>query len=130
MLCEKPVMISEEQVKKVTKIAEENNMVFMVAMKTRFLPINQKIKKWINEGRICVPTFSNADTAIILINGKEEKIHLPFKINGFEYQIQEVVRGLREGKIQSDIMSWKDSMEIMTIMDSIKNNGNKSFYIV
>ena len=44
------------------------------------------------KGRICVPKFSNADTAYILIDGKEEKIHMPFDINGFEYQISEVVR--------------------------------------
>jgi len=74
------------------------------------------------KGRICVPKFSNADTAYILIDGKEEKIQMPFDINGFEYQIKEVIKCINEGKSQSEIMSWNDSIEIMNIMDYIRNN--------
>jgi len=74
------------------------------------------------KGRICVPKFSNADNAYILIDGKEEKIQMPFDINGFEYQISEVVKCINEGKLQSEIMSWNDSIEIMNIMDYIRNN--------
>ena len=196
VLCEKPVTMNGNEIREVINVAEENKMFFMEGMKTRFLPINQKIKSWINEGRIgdvrllqadfgfnaqfdpmnrlfnkdlgggalldvgiynvsyssfifgnypksiksnlyigktgvdecvsinlgyeegkqaqlygainintirdaniigtkgriCVPKFSNADTAYILIDGKEEKIQMPFDINGFEYQISEVVR--------------------------------------
>lgn len=224
VLCEKPVTISENEIKEVIKAAEENKIFFMEAMKTRFMPVNQKVKQWINEGRIgdvrllqadfgykiqaspshrlfdkglgggalldvgiynvsyssfifgnnpinissnsyigktgvdenisinlsyengkqsqlfaaidlptrreaniigtegriCVTRFSNADTATIVINGEEEKIHQPFEINGFEYQIKEVVKCLGEGRLQSNIMSWKDSREIMRIMDGIK----------
>lgn len=223
VLCEKPVTISEEEIKEVIEIAEKNKLFFMEAMKTRFLPINKKVKEWINEGRIgevrllqadfgsfvpfdpesriynknlsggalldvgiynvfyssfifgnnpidvesslyigetgvdenvsitlsyekgkqaqlygsinldtrreaniigtkgriCVPRFSSADTATIVVEGKEEKIHLPFEINGFEYQIEEVCRCIRAGKLQSDEMSWSDSIEIMRIMDQI-----------
>ena len=226
VLCEKPVTMNENEIREVINVAEENKMFFMEAMKTRFLPINQKIKYWINEGRIgevrllqadfgfnaqfdpmnrlfnkdlgggalldvgiynvsyssfifgnypksiksnlyigktgvdecvsinleyeegkqaqlygainlntirdaniigtkgriCVPKFSNADTAYILIDGKEEKIQMPFDINGFEYQIKEVIKCINEGKPQSEIMSWNDSIEIMNIMDYIRNN--------
>lgn len=224
VLCEKPVTISEGEIKEVIKTAEENKLFFMEAMKTRFLPINRKVKEWVNEGkigevrllqadfgslvpfdadgrmfnktlaggalldvgiydisyssfifgnnpldiqsslyigktgvdenvsmtltyaegkqsqlygsinlptrreanllgtkgRICVPRFSSADTAILVVDGKEEKIHIPFEINGFEYQIEEVCRCIREDKLQSDEMSWNDSIEIMKIMDSIQ----------
>lgn len=226
VLCEKPVAMSENEIREVVDTAKENRMFFMEAMKTRFLPINQKIKNWIYEGRIgeprllqadfgfkapfdsasrlfdknlgggalldvgiytvsyssfifgnypksiksnlymgktevdeCisinleyeegkqaqlyaainlntirdasiigtkgiirVPKFSNADTAYILIDGKEEKVQLPFEINGFEYQIKEVVKCMCEGKLQSEVMSWNDSIEIMRIIDSIRNN--------
>lgn len=224
-LCEKPVTINEGEIKEIVNIAEENKMFFMEAMKTRFLPVNQKVKALINEGiigdvrllqadfafeapfdpanrlfdkklgggalldvgvynisyscfilgndpvtiksdlffgktgvdesfsinlnyeggaiaqlygainvntirnatlfgtkgRICVSRFSNAEFATIFINGKEQNIHLPFEINGFEYQIQEVINCLNEGKLQSDIMSWKDSIEIMKIIDAAKS---------
>lgn len=226
VLCEKPVTMNENEIKEVIKVAKENKMFFMEAMKTRFLPINQKIKYWIDEGRIgdvrllqadfgfsvpfdptnrlfnknlgggalldvgiynvsysafifgnhpksissnlyigksgvdecvsinlgyeegkqaqlygainlntvrdaniigtkgriCVPRFSNADTAYIFTDGKEEKIHMPFDINGFEYQIREVVKCISEGKLQSEIMSWSDSIEIMKIMDCVRNS--------
>lgn len=72
------------------------------------------------KGRISVPNFSNADTAYILINGTEEKIQIPFDINGMEYQIREVIKCIQEGKVQSEIMSWNDSIEIMKLMDKIK----------
>jgi predicted dehydrogenase len=226
VLCEKPVTLNENEIKEVINVAKENKMFFMEAMKTRFLPINQKIKEIINQGvlgdirllqadfgfssefdpkdrlynkdlgggalldvgiytisyssfifgnfpkdiksnlyigksgvdecasinleyeagkqaqlysainldtvrdaniigtkgRIRIPKFSNADTAYIFIDGKEEKIEMPFEINGFEYQIREVVNCINQGKLESHIMSWKDSIEIMNIMDSVKNN--------
>lgn len=226
VLCEKPVTINESEIREVINIAEDNKMFFMEAMKTRFLPINQKVKEIVNKGllgdirllqadfgfsstfdpkdrlydkslgggalldvgiyaisyssyifgntpkdiksnlyigksgvdecvsinleyengkqaqlyaainldtvrdaniigtkgRIRIPKFSNADTAYVIIDGKEEKIEIPFEINGFEYQIKEVVDCLNKGKLQSEIMSWKDSIEIMKIMDSVKNN--------
>lgn len=225
VLCEKPATINEGEIREVINVATENKMFFMEAMKTRFLPINQKVRKIINDGilgdirllqadfgfraafnpkdrlfnknlgggalldvgiyaisyssfifgnhpkdinsnlyigktgvdecvsinleyedgkqaqlyaainldtvrdaniigtkgRIRVPKFSNADTAYILIDGKEEKIEMPFAINGFEYQIKEVVDCINQGKLQSKIMSWKDSIEIMNIMDRVKN---------
>lgn len=226
VLCEKPVTLNENEIREVIQVAKENKMFFMEAMKTRFLPINQKVKDIINQGvlgdirllqadfgfsskfdpkdrlydkdlgggalldvgiyaisyssfifgnnpkdiksnlyigksgvdecvsinleyeegrqaqlyaainldtvrdaniigtkgRIRIPKFSNGDTAYILIDGKEEKIEMPFDINGFEYQIREVSNCINEGKLQSEIMSWKDSIEIMSIMDNVKNN--------
>jgi predicted dehydrogenase len=73
------------------------------------------------EGRITIPRYSNAETAIITVNGKEQKLHMPFEINGFEYEINEVNNCLRENKLQSDIMSIKDSIEVMKIMDKIRS---------
>ena len=226
VLCEKPVTLNENEIKEVITVAKDNKMFFMEAMKTRFLPINQKVKEIINQGmlgdirllqadfgfsskfdpkdrlhdknlgggalldvgiyaisyssfifgnhpkdinsnlyigksgvdecvsinleyedgkqaqlyaainldtvrdaniigtkgRIRIPKFSNADTAYIFINGSEEKIEIPFEINGFEYQIKEVVDCINQGKLQSEIMRWEDSIEIMNIMDSVKNN--------
>jgi predicted dehydrogenase len=75
------------------------------------------------EGRICVERYSNAESAVLVRNGKQEEILIPFDINGFEYQIREVVNCIREGKLQSNIMSWQDSIDIMRIMDCVKRQG-------
>jgi dihydrodiol dehydrogenase / D-xylose 1-dehydrogenase (NADP) len=229
VLFEKPVTVTADEVKEVIDVAEKNKKFFMEAMKTRFLPINQKVKQLIDEGeigdvrllqadfgfsaqinspgrlfdkklgggalldvgiydvsysafifgnkpesissnlyigktgvdecvsinlgykdgkqaqlygainlntireaniigtkgRICVPRFSSADTAYIFKDGKEKKIHINFDITGFEYQIREVVKCINNGKLYSDIMSWKDSIEIMEIMDSIRTKKLK-----
>lgn len=226
VLCEKPVTISEDEIREVIEVAKREKLFFMEAMKTRFLPINQLVKQYINEGkigdvrllqadfgfnlpfdpnnrlynkdlgggalldvgiynisystfifgnnptsiksnmyvgqsgvdesvsidlayengrhaqlfgainlttrreaniigtkgRICVPRFSNADTVYIVIGDNEEKINIPFEVNGFEYQIKEVVKCLNEGRLQSDIMSWDDSIEAMRILDTVKNS--------
>ncbi len=53
------------------------------------------------------------------VDEKEEVIDLPFEINGFEYQIEEVSNCIREGKLESEVMSWQDSIEVMKIMDEV-----------
>lgn len=227
VLCEKSVAMNGNEIREVINAAEENQLFFMEAMKTRFLPINQKMKFLIQDGRIgevrflqadfgfsapfdpmhrlfnkclgggalldvgiynvsfsafifgnhpniiqsnlytgksgvdesvsvnlgyeggkqaqlygainlntireaniigtngriCISRYSNAETAYVIIDGKEEKIQMPFSINGFEYQISEVVKCINEKKLQSEIMSWKDSIEIMDIMDHIRRTG-------
>jgi len=61
VLCEKPVTMNGNEIREVINVAEENKMFFMEAMKTRFLPINQKIKSWIYEGRIGDVSLLQAD---------------------------------------------------------------------
>lgn len=78
------------------------------------------------KGRICIPHFSSAQKAYCLVGENEEELDLPFAINGFEYQIEEVNRCIKAGKLQSDIMSWQDSMEVMDIMDRIKRSWEEN----
>ena len=51
---------------------------------------------------------------------KEEVKEFPFAINGFEYQIEEVNTALRNGKLESEIMSWNESITVMRTLDKIK----------
>jgi predicted dehydrogenase len=52
--------------------------------------------------------------------GKSEVIELPFEGNGYHYEATEVGRLLREKRIESDIMSWNDTMYTMEAMDRIR----------
>lgn len=45
VLCEKPATINLEQILEIEKFAKENNAFFMEAMKQRFVPVYQDIKK-------------------------------------------------------------------------------------
>jgi len=74
------------------------------------------------EGRIVIPSFFGATEAILYRNGKEpEHINIPHKVNGFEYQINEVIECVSKYKLESDIMPLKESLEIMRIMDLIRD---------
>lgn len=230
VLCEKPVALSGEETREIIASASKNRKFFMEAMKTRFLPIQQRVKQWIDagkigevrllqadfgfvgeknpqnrlydkalgggalldvgiymvsfssfifgkqpesigsaafigktgvdesfsaslcyegggqaqlygaidlatrkeaniigtKGRICIPHFSSAQKAYCLVGENEEELDLPFAINGFEYQIEEVNRCIKAGRLQSDIMSWQDSVEVMDIMDCIKRSWDKN----
>lgn len=52
VLCEKPACMNAEEMKEVIVCAKENNTLFMEAMKTRFVPLYQDIKKRIINGDI------------------------------------------------------------------------------
>ena len=75
-----------------------------------------------SKGRIVIPSMFWAATCGILdIDGQEPvMVELPFRATGFEYQIEEVIRCLSHGKLQSDVLSWQDSVATMRIMDLIR----------
>ena len=52
VLCEKPLMMSENEAKAVFNLAKEKNVFVMEGMWSRFIPCVQKAHQWINEGRI------------------------------------------------------------------------------
>ena len=52
VLCEKPMALNSRQAKAVIEAAKENNVFFMEAMWTRFLPAIIKAGEWIDEGLI------------------------------------------------------------------------------
>lgn len=72
------------------------------------------------KGTLRIPRFSSGEKIIININGKEEIKEFPFEINGFEYQIEEVNEAIRNRKLESEIMSWNDSIMVMRILSKIK----------
>ncbi len=75
-----------------------------------------------SKGSIHVPSmFWAAEKATLRVSGEEElTVELPFRATGFEYQIEEVMCCIAEGKQQSDVMSWQDSLNTMKTMDEIR----------
>ena len=61
-----------------------------------------------------------ARKATLTIHGGETTIiEKPFRASGFEYQIEEAMRCIRAGKLQSDVITWKDTLGNMRTMDQI-----------
>lgn len=226
VLCEKPFTLNAKDTKYLMELAKENNVFLMEAMWTKFLPVTNKVKEWIAEGKIGTVKridigfgFSNPvdyssrmfnydlaggalldmgvypityaidimgslpvkieSYAGILENGVDEhnlsmfqfengaiaalssavsvnvgksavyvgdkgkievdefwvadKAHVydnggnlietfieESRINGYEFEAYEVNRCLREGKLESDRLPLKDTLDIMEIMDGMR----------
>ena len=70
------------------------------------------------KGKITVPLFYGA-SEVVLENSEGIKTFLfPHKINGYEYEIEHFEQLHIQGKRQSDVISIKDSYEILKIMQN------------
>jgi len=55
------------------------------------------------------------------LNESDEQIFdFDVKANGYEFEVEEVVACLKAGKIQSDLWSWADSLQLVDMMDKIR----------
>ncbi len=73
------------------------------------------------KGRIRVhPNFWEPTRATLVVDGKERAVSLPFRRNGFEYQIEEAIRCVRSGKGESDTMPLAATLASMNTMDQIR----------
>jgi predicted dehydrogenase len=70
-------------------------------------------------GSIHIPFFWRAVTAAVSAGGIKE-IAIPFRANGYEYEAEEVMRCIGEGKTVSDVMPLTESLAVMETMDSIR----------
>lgn len=72
------------------------------------------------DGHIRIPNFWHASTMVVTSDGTEETIELPFGDNGFEFEAEECIRCLREGRLESPVMPLDETVSIMKTMDSIR----------
>lgn len=75
------------------------------------------------KGKIVVPRFFAAEEAFLYDTKNQliETFHEPFLKNGYEYEAIEVNNCLRANKLESERHSLKDTIDIMAIMDDIRN---------
>jgi hypothetical protein len=69
-----------------------------------------------------------APTSFTLISRTAERIHFdaPHQGRGLWYQADEVARCLREGLLESPLMSLDESVSIMQTMDTVRVQGQRS----
>lgn len=71
-----------------------------------------------DKGCIRIPSFVGGGTIYLLDNdGKEIDAFTQPEVNGFTYEIEEVVRCLTQGKLTSDIMPAKDTIRCAEIFE-------------
>lgn len=87
------------------------------------LRANSTCEAWVfgDKGRIRVHSqFWHPQRLTLIRNGKEEIIDVPMVGNGYNYEAQEAMRCIREGKLQSDIWSMEKTLGIMQLMDAMR----------
>ncbi len=67
------------------------------------------------------PQFWRATSAMISVEGKKDRVlEVPLDGYGLDHQAREVMRCLRAGKLESDVMPLDESVQIMKTMDKIR----------
>jgi len=73
------------------------------------------------KGYIHIPDAWYAQRAILKVVGKDDvRIDIPVEGNGYNYEVQEIVTCIQNGKLESDIMPLKETLEIIDTLDKIK----------
>lgn len=76
-----------------------------------------------DKGYIHIPNVWYAEKAVLKVHGEEDvMINIPMEGNGYNHEVAEVVKCLQQGKLESDIMPLKESLEIMGTMDTIRKD--------
>jgi len=80
------------------------------------------------KGHIDVPDFKNPQKAIVCVDGQQPyEIVMPFEVNGFEYEIREAMACVREGRLESRVMTPEQSVATMAVMDEIRRQNGLVF---
>jgi len=66
--------------------------------------------------------FWCANEATLVTDAKELTISEPFRATGFEYEIEEAMRCVRAGLLESPKISHQDTLATMTVMDTIRQH--------
>ena len=86
-----------------------------------------KISGTLGEINISMP-WNETDSFSIQINNEDEKfIELPTIGKGYSHQIIECNSCLQENKIESSIWSHQNSIELITLLDTIRDEINLSY---
>lgn len=64
--------------------------------------------------------FWYSDHLSLTVQGKTRRIQTPFEGNGYNYEIEHVHACLAENRLESPVMRWQDSLDLMEMMDSLR----------
>ncbi len=75
-----------------------------------------------SQGQIIVHAgFWQATRTTLCRQGEaDQTVDMPFRINGFEYEIEEACRYIRAGKLQSDVIPHADTLATLQLIDAMR----------
>lgn len=83
-------------------------------------PVNATVSG--TRGRIELgPTFFRPDSFLLHRTGAEpQRIQVPFQAKGMVHEAIEVMRCIREGQLESPLVSWQDTLDVMGLLDGVR----------
>ncbi|MDR2618498.1 MAG: Gfo/Idh/MocA family oxidoreductase [Treponema sp.] len=85
---------------------------------------------WIygTQGKIHLPDFVFSHSAELLLDGRYNyRYEGDFLSNGYNYETEEVMNCIREGRTESPVMSWDESLVLMETMDAVRAQWNYKY---
>jgi predicted dehydrogenase len=81
------------------------------------------------EGTIHIKSMWHMSSVVDLIREGEETVHFQFIKPGigYQYEATEVMKCLDEGKIESSIFSWQNSLDLISTLDAIRKEAGISY---
>lgn len=80
------------------------------------------------KGRILLlPRWHEAQGYVVSVDGKEEHMQLPTLGKGYTHEIEEVNQCVSRGAIQSDRWSHRNSLELITLLDRVREQQQIRF---
>ena len=81
----------------------------------------QEAKIFGTQGAISIhPPFWHSKSVTLSVKGREDALELPYEGNGYGHQAAEVMRCLREGKPESEVMPLDETLSILETMDRLR----------
>ena len=80
------------------------------------------------KGRIILNTRFHEPTSVTIITEeKEETLDFEVDTNGYYFEADHVTKMLQAGKVESDIMNFEKTLDIMRLLDKIRNEIGLSY---
>ena len=98
------------------------------SIQTIGLQFERRAALFFDRASIYLPDFQGAVEMTVCPNeGEAYTVRHPADVNGFEYEIREATRCVREGKSHSEIFRPEDSLAVLELMDEIRRSWEMKF---
>ncbi len=105
-------------VETIAELVYENGVTARVKSSWRDSSVNKGVIQG-EKGRVEIVNFWKNTEAVFIKDGKREEIHVE-QDSDFTGEINEAIRCIREGKLQSPVMSEEASVEICRVLEELK----------
>jgi predicted dehydrogenase len=85
---------------------------------------------WIygTQGKIHLPGFVFSHKAVLMLDGRYDYNYEPdYYSNGYNYEANAAMDCIREGKTESEVIPWAESLVLMETMDEIRKQWNYKY---